>query len=495
MSFFCTACTKKIGEAYVRQCPHCKAYGKVQKGRALQKGAMLETAGPVQMGQIPIEEIHRNPSGIREFDRVLGGGIAYASVVLLVGEPGSGKSTLCLEVGCQLSDALEDACKVLYVSGEETGGQVRQRGTRIAPDTSKLYLCNEVKLETIIEYANELEPDILIIDSIQTMMIAGIDSPAGSITQIEECTRQIVKYCKAHGVSCFIVGHVTKDGTVAGPKRLEHLVDAVLAFEGERGLDLRFLRAVKNRYGNTSEVGIFKMTKEGLESVDDPSEYLLRGRSSTYAGSSVACAMLAAGAGSGTRPALAEVQALVTMTDFDEDGNGRQKRKTPSRVCSGYPEKRLKMLLAILEAHCGVELKDSDIYVNVAGQIEVEANGLDLPVALALLSSKKGKPLPKGAVSWGEMGLTGEVRPEAELEKRQNICTGMKFQMQFYSKPGEVIYIQDIYANLFQAEKVTPEKAAKVICHAGVDHAWGSNKACIECCPIDLGLNHERLGM
>jgi len=495
MSWFCKACTKKAGETFVPVCPHCGAIRQMQQGRTLAKGAMLETSGPVTMGQIAIEEVHRNPSGTREFDRVLGGGIAYASVVLIVGEPGSGKSTLCLQIGCELADALEDACKVLYVSGEETPGQVRQRGTRIAPETSKLYLCNEVKLESIIGYANELEPDILIIDSIQTMMIAQIDSPAGSVIQIEECTRQIVKYCKAHGVSCFIVGHVTKDGTVAGPKRLEHLVDTVLAFEGERGLDLRFLRAIKNRYGNTSEVGIFKMSKDGLASVDDPSEYLLRGRSGV-AGSSVACAMLAAGAGSGTRPALAEVQALVVGIEDDYDDSGKRSKKvsTPVRVCSGYPEKRLKMLIAIIETHCGVSLKDHDIYVNVAGQVEIEPNGIDLPVALALLSSRLGKPLPKGAVSWGEMGLTGEVRPEAELEKRQNVCIGMKFNKQYYSQPRAVIYIQDVFADLFQKEKVTAETPVP-ICHAGKDHAWGSNPACIECCPVDLGPGHERLGM
>ena len=346
-------------------------------------------------------------------------------------------STLCLQVGCELADALEDPCKVLYVSGEETPSQVRQRGSRIAPEMSSLILCNETEVKKIQKHVMDLDPDILIIDSIQTMRAPGMEEArAGTVSQVQESTAYLTGLCKARGITAILVGHVNKDGDIAGPKTLEHLVDVVLNFGAERSSDIRVLSALKNRFGATSEVGVFRMTKDGLASVDDPTEHILRGKKAG-AGSVLSAVMMTAGAGAGSRAMIVEIQCLITPT----------KSSSPKRVIEGYDRTRLEMVLAIMGKY--TEFKDigqNDIYINLGGGFEnVEQHALDLPVVLAMISDHIQKPLVVGCIAWGELGLSGEVRPEERTDKRISMCDAMKIKKErrIYSDTTKSISLRD----------------------------------------------------
>ena len=416
--YTCKKC-KKETKAWSGKCPSCGAYQSLQVGSAGRR-SMLDAGKPQTMKEVVNEDVHRIFTGTREFDRVLGNGMVQGSVILIGGNPGQGKSTLCLQVGCELADALEDPCKVLYVSGEETPSQVRQRGSRIAPEMSSLILCNETEVAKIRKHVMDLDPDILVIDSIQTMRAPGMEAArAGTVSQVQESTAYLTGLCKARGITAIIVGHVNKDGDIAGPKTLEHLVDVVLNFGAERSSDIRVLSALKNRFGATSEVGVFRMTKDGLASVDDPTEHILRGKKAGP-GSVLSAVMMTAGAGAGSRAMIVEIQCLISPT----------KSSSPKRVIEGYDRTRLEMALAIMGKY--TEFKDiglNDIYINLGGGFEhVEQHALDLPVVLAMISDHIQKPLVVGCIAWGELGLSGEVRPEERTDKRISMCDAMKIK-------------------------------------------------------------------
>lgn len=351
----------------------------------------------------PIRDIqtvgeHRYQTGLSEFDRVLGGGLVKGSVVLLSGDPGIGKSTILLQV-CQ---TLGKSLTILYASGEESAHQIKLRADRLGVDSENLYVMSENDAEVITEQVRTQKPDIVIIDSIQTMTLSELSSSAGSITQVRECTNLFLRTAKALDIPMIVVGHVNKDGNIAGPKVLEHIVDTVLYFEGERNLSYRILRAVKNRFGSTNEIGVFEMMDKGLRQVVNPSEMMLEGRPVDCSGTCVACTM------EGMRPIMAEVQALVTMTGF---GN-------PRRMSSGFDYNRLNVILAVLEKRGGYYFSNMDVYLNIIGGIKLYEPAADLSVALALVSSLKDQVVPKDILAFGEIGLAGEIRSVGFCEQR-----------------------------------------------------------------------------
>ncbi len=340
----------------------------------------------------------RYKTGISELDRVLGGGLVKGSIVLLGGEPGIGKSTLLLQI-CQYLGKSKD---ILYVSGEESVRQIKLRAQRLGVDSDNLYLLAESDAQSICETIVQNKPDIVIIDSIQTMSIHEINSTPGSITQVRECTGLFMRTAKNEEIPFFIVGHVNKDGAIAGPKVMEHIVDAVLYFEGERNLSYRMLRAAKNRFGSANEIGVFEMTNEGLCEVPNPSQMLLSGRPSGVSGCCVACAM------EGSRPILAEIQALVAKSSM----------QAPRRVATGFDYNRIWLILAVMEKRTGYYFGSLDVYVNIVGGLRINEPAADLPVAMALYSSLKDKPIDDGVIAFGEVGLGGEIRSVSHLEQR-----------------------------------------------------------------------------
>ncbi len=344
----------------------------------------------VALSDVAFDTEIRYTTEIPELDRVLGGGIVKGSVVLIGGEPGAGKSTLLL----QMCGKMAKTAKILYVSGEESVHQIKLRADRLAVNTSNIVIANETDVETIVSIVDEMKPDLFIIDSIQTMTSEDISSSAGSVTQVRECTSTLMKSAKTSGIPLFIVGHVNKDGAIAGPKVMEHIVDTVLYFEGDKYLTYRILRAAKNRYGSTNEIGIFDMTGEGLFGVDNPSMLMLDGRDENIAGSCVTCVM------EGSRPILAEIQTLATKTGFG----------TPRRTSSGFDYNRTNLLLAVLEKRAGYFLSSLDVYLNVIGGLELDEPSCDLAVAISLISAVTDKPVPTGTVAFGEIGLGGEIR-------------------------------------------------------------------------------------
>lgn len=453
--FFCKLCKAKSEKAFSR-CAACGKYQTCEKGGPQR--TMLQAGEAVRINEIDLEGVHRIQTGTREFDRVLGGdpcGLVQGSLILIGGEPGKGKSTICLQVGCELAEAEVDPCTVLYVSGEETPKQVRERAERIMMDIkpTKMFFMAETNLSKIAEKVLSIDPDILIIDSIQTMRVP--EASTGSHSQLVESTKFLTGMTKARGLTTMIISHVNKDGDLAGPKAVEHYVDVVLSFDAERSSDIRTLRALKNRFGDTTEVGIFRMTSEGLKSVDNPSEHLIRGKRGAP-GSCLACVMLNPGEGVGTRAMLFEVQALVSPPAG----------KSGVRVSQGYESKRLDMVLAILAAHTSYGAAGAaDIYVNVTpAGFSIDQASLDLPVALAICSSLTRTPIPPGIVAWGEMGLTGEVRPDdyGALRSKLAVATAMKFKSPLYSTREAIQHIADALAVLPKPENITEEKLAEM---------------------------------
>lgn len=364
---------------------------------------------PYRLSEISMEEKERFPSGIGELDRVLGGGIVPGSLVLVGGDPGIGKSTLLLQMCRYLS--LEGR-KVLYVSGEESLRQIKMRALRIGAFGDSLQLLCETNLGDIEESILQLSPEIVIVDSIQTMYLEEVSSAPGSVSQVREATGLFLRLAKGQGISIFIVGHVTKEGTVAGPRVLEHMVDTVLYFEGDRHASYRILRGVKNRFGSTNEIGVFEMRQEGLGEVKNPSEFMLDGRPTGASGSVVSCSM------GGTRPILVEIQALVCRSNFG----------FPKRQAAGTDFNRVNLLMAVLEKRLGLQISDYDAYVNIAGGIRIAEPAIDLGIVMAVISSFKNRPIEEGLLAFGEVGLSGEVRSVNQAQVRVAEAKKLGFQ-------------------------------------------------------------------
>lgn len=401
--FFCKECgmesTKWLG-----QCPGCKAWDsfveepvvKNMTGRSIPKKDVRE---PYRLSEVRFSQETRIASGLQELDRVLGGGIVTGSLVLVGGDPGIGKSTLLLQM-CQQLVAQDK--RVLYVSGEESVKQIKMRADRLGTFQAELLLMSETDLDLVAETITRIMPDVVIIDSIQTMYREELGSAPGSVGQVRETTSTLLRLAKGLPVSVFIVGHVTKEGVVAGPRVLEHMVDTVLYFEGEGGASYRFLRGVKNRFGSTNEVGVFEMRGNGLMEVANPSEFMLQGKPENEPGSIVACSM------EGTRPILVEVQGLVCQTNFN----------MPRRTAAGTDYNRVNLLMAVIEKRLGIRMSDMDAYINVAGGMRINEPALDLGIVAALLSSYRNQALDSRTICFGEVGLVGEVRAVNMAEQR-----------------------------------------------------------------------------
>ena len=393
--FFCGECGYESAK-WLGQCPVCKAWNAFSEAPALKKGGSSLKPGvaaslPIKIKDVSLESDERVTTGISELDRVLGGGIVKGSLVLVGGDPGIGKSTLLLQMCAKLADK---NISVLYVSGEESERQIAIRSERLGRQSSDMLLYCETDIEKIEAAIENGKPEVVIVDSIQTMYSSKADSAAGSISQVREVTSTLLRISKGLGVSIFIVGHVTKEGTVAGPRTLEHMVDTVLYFEGEDVASYRILRAVKNRFGSTNEVGVFDMGQTGLREVANPSEYMLKGMPENAPGSVVACTM------EGSRPILVEVQALVCQTNFN----------FPKRTTAGADHNRVNILIAVLEKRLGLNLGNCDAYVNVAGGLKINEPALDLAIVAALISSYRNRESKGKIIAFGEVGLTGEVR-------------------------------------------------------------------------------------
>ncbi len=406
--FFCRECGFESSK-WMGQCPACRQWNTMVEEPAAGKvktssssGSSIRRKGqvkPALLSEISIDEQDRMSTGFCELDRVLGSGIVIGSLVLVGGDPGIGKSTILLQVCRNLA---KEGKKVLYISGEESLKQIKLRANRIGEVTGDLRFLCENNLGDIREVMEAEKPEVVVIDSIQTMYMEEITSAPGSVSQVRECTNVLMQLAKGMGIAVFIVGHVTKEGVVAGPRVLEHMVDTVLYFEGERTASYRILRAVKNRFGSTNEIGVFEMQEEGLCEVENPSEFLLSGRPEDASGAVVACLM------EGTRSILLEVQALVTETNF---GLAR-------RTAAGTDFNRVNLLMAVLEKRCRYDLGRFDAYVNIAGGMKLSEPAMDLAIILALISSYKDRPVDPSTVIFGEVGLAGEVRAVSMADHR-----------------------------------------------------------------------------
>ena len=421
--FVCSACGCESPKWYGR-CPSCGEWNTMEEElRAPAKPAPAGVPGGTpgsgrarRIADIDPQGEERYKTGMAELDRVLGGGIVRGGLMLIGGDPGIGKSTLLL----QICEHLGRKLKILYVSGEESERQIKLRAARLGVQSDNLYVLCETDVASVIANLYAEKPDILIIDSIQTMNLAEVASSPGSVTQVRECTAAIMRATKAIDTPTFIVGHVNKDGAIAGPKVMEHIVDCVLYFEGDRHTSYRMLRCVKNRYGSTNEIGVFEMRDRGLYEVENPSMMLLSGRPVNVSGTCVACAM------EGSRPLLAEVQGLVSPTGF---GN-------PRRMTTGFDYNRLSLLLAVLEKREGYFFANLDAYVNVVGGLRLDEPASDLPVALALVSSLKDTPVPEGVVAFGEIGLAVEIRSVSQAEARISEAARLGFTRIILPKPN-----------------------------------------------------------
>ncbi len=402
--YVCTACGYTTAK-WCGQCPDCGEWNTLneevrtstQKPNATQFNAGLFSQA-MKLHEINDENTCRFDTGIGELNRVLGGGLVKGSLVLISGDPGIGKSTILL----QACENLGQNKKILYIAGEESAHQIKSRATRLGVKTENLYILCETDAQFICEYLRNEKADVVIIDSIQTLSIAEIQSLPGSITQVRECTNLIMRSAKTLDIPIFIVGHVNKDGNIAGPKVLEHIVDCVLYFEGEKHMSCRILRAVKNRFGSTNEIGVFEMCENGLIEVTNPSKMLISGKAKNASGSCITCTM------EGSRPILAEVQGLVTPSGF---GN-------PRRMSTGFDYNRMAMILAVLEKRAGYFFGSTDCYVNVAGGLKLDEPAADLSVAVSLVSSMKDSVIPDDLMIFGEIGLSGEIRSVNNCEQR-----------------------------------------------------------------------------
>lgn len=396
INYVCTQCGA-IQPKWMGKCPDCGSWNTLVENVEAPVSCFASSAVPQtakstvqKLEQIDSSEEQRYLTQMEELNRVLGGGIVPGSVVLLSGDPGIGKSTLLLQI-CQ---TISSDAQILYVSGEESLRQIKLRAARLGVTTPNLSLSSTTNIEAVIDSIQSLKPDIVMVDSIQTMNLSALNSSSGSVTQVRECTQLLINIAKTMEIPVFIVGHVNKDGAIAGPKVMEHMVDAVLYFEGERNLSYRILRAIKNRYGSTNEIGVFEMGENGLDEVTNPSKAMLEGRPENVSGTCVACVI------EGSRPILAEVQALVSKSGY----------AVPKRMATGFDYNRLSLILAVLEKRCGYFFGTLDAYINVVGGMKLDEPAADLPIALSLVSNLTDKVIPDDLVAFGEIGLAGEMR-------------------------------------------------------------------------------------
>lgn len=438
VSYFCQSCGYESPK-WLGKCPSCQQWNTFAE-EVIEKAnnaipnwktasTTLQRANkPVQISEISFDEEHRTLTPDKEFNRVLGGGIVAGSLVLIGGEPGIGKSTLMLQLALNMP-----GMKVLYVSGEESDKQIKMRAERLAPQPpeggatispplggrgAECYILTETSTQNIFKQIEILEPDMVVIDSIQTLYSSHIESTPGSVSQVRECTAELLRFAKESGTPVFLIGHITKDGMIAGPKILEHMVDTVLQFEGDRHHVYRILRAVKNRFGSASELGIYEMLGEGLREVSNPSEILLSQRDEPLSGVTISATL------EGMRPMLIETQALVSTSAYS----------TPQRTATGFDTKRMNMLLAVLEKRCGFKLGGKDVFLNITGGISVEDPAIDLGLAAAIISSHEDIPIPFKTCFAGEIGLSGEVRAVNRIEQRIAEAHKLGFEQIFISK-------------------------------------------------------------
>ncbi len=420
--FFCRECGYQ-SSSWLGRCPECGKFGtfdeevvKAETGKRNVGNKILQSA-PKRLQEVTYSQTSRLGTHCGEFDRVLGGGIVPGSLLLLGGEPGIGKSTLLLQTALSIVDR-----RLLYVSGEESEEQIKMRADRLIGErrveSGELYVVSETVTQRIFEHIDAVQPELLIVDSIQTITTEDIDSPAGSVSQIRQCTTELQHYAKTTGVPVLLIGHITKDGTLAGPKVMEHIVDVVLQFEGDRNYGYRLLRALKNRFGSTAEIGIFEMQEGGLREVQNPSEFLLGQRDETLSGAAVSATL------EGVRPMFVEVQSLVSSAVYG----------TPQRNANGFDLRRMNMLLAVLEKRCGFKLGVKDVFLNLAGGLRVSDPAMDLAVACAILSSNVDIAISPRDCFAAELGLNGEVRPVSRVEQRIAEADRLGFERIFISK-------------------------------------------------------------
>lgn len=423
-AFFCQSCGTQFAK-WQGQCTACKEWNTIVE-EVIQKeektawktetSLVKKAAKPLKINEIDSAEEIRLDTTDGELNRVLGGGLVPGSLTLLGGEPGIGKSTLLLQISLQLP------YKTLYVSGEESQKQIKMRAERITPNGDNCYILTETKTQNIFRQIEEMEPEIVIIDSIQTLHTDYIESSPGSISQIRECTAELIKYAKETNVPVILIGHITKDGNIAGPKILEHMVDTVLQFEGDRNHVYRILRSLKNRFGSTAELGIYEMQGSGLREVTNPSEILISHKDEELSGTAIASTL------EGMRPLMIEIQALVSTAVYG----------TPQRSTTGYNAKRLNMILAVLEKRAGFHLGSKDVFLNVTGGISVDDPAIDLAVVAAILSSNEDIPVGKNYCFAGEVGLSGEIRPVNRVEQRIQEAEKLGFSTIFVSKYNKI---------------------------------------------------------
>ncbi len=414
--FYCQNCGTESAK-WVGKCPSCNEWNtyveEVVKNPSQQQGNFRPVvAEPILIQKVSPLKVNRLPTGLSELDRVLGGGIVPGSLILLGGEPGIGKSTLLLQMAIHLQK------KILYVSGEESAEQIKLRAERIGIKTETCYLLAETSLDAVFANAEKLRPDLLVIDSIQTLYSDRLDATPGSVSQVKECTAQLMKYAKQTHIPIFLVGHINKDGAIAGPKVLEHMVDTVLQFEGDRNMIYRILRTIKNRFGPTSELGIFEMQGSGLREVTNPSEILILPREDSMSGIGIGATL------EGNRPLLIEAQALVSPATYG----------TPQRSATGYDAKRLNMLLAVLEKRMGLRLSQQDVFLNIAGGLKIQDPSIDMAICAALYSSYEDVPISEKVCFAGEIGLGGEVRSVNQIDRRILEAEKLGFEKIFISK-------------------------------------------------------------
>lgn len=423
-AFFCQNCGTQYAK-WAGQCSACKAWNTIAE-EVIQKkekvawqspsSASKKIAKPLRVNEISTEKEVRLNTYDKEFNRVLGSGLVPGSLTLLGGEPGIGKSTLLLQI------ALKLPYKTLYVSGEESQKQIKMRADRIHPNSETCFILTETKTQNIFQQIEAIVPDIVVIDSIQTLHSDYIESAAGSISQIRECTTELIKFAKETNTPVILIGHITKDGTIAGPKILEHMVDTVLQFEGDRNYVYRILRALKNRFGSTSELGIYEMLGNGLREVNNPSEILISKNNAHLSGTAIASTV------EGMRPLMIEIQALVSSAVYG----------TPQRSATGYNVKRLNMLLAVLEKRAGFKLGAKDVFLNITGGISVDDPAIDLAVIAAILSSNEDIPVEKGSCFAAEVGLAGEIRPVQRIDQRILEAEKLGFTDIYVSKNNKI---------------------------------------------------------
>ena len=444
-SFFCQNCGNQSSK-WIGKCSSCNEWNTfveevIQKSSPIEKlisGSLIKSAKPQLIKDVQPLVSQRIKFSDKEFNRVLGGGLVQGSVVLIGGEPGIGKSTLTLNI------ALSSNIKCLYVSGEESDEQIKLRAERIGGKMDNCYLLQETNLQQIIHQANQVEPQFIVIDSIQTIQSETVDSSPGSVSQIKESTSQIVKYAKLNNIPVLLIGHINKEGSIAGPKILEHMVDTVLQFEGDQHHIYRIIRSIKNRFGSTNEIGIYEMTSKGLIEVDNPSKVLINNHQELLSGVAIAASL------EGLRPILIEIQALTSSAAYG----------TPQRSSTGFDLRRLNMLLAVLEKRCGFKIASKDVFLNITGGIKVDDPAIDLAVVCAILSSNFDLHIESTICFCGEVGLSGEIRPVSRAEQRIIEAQKMGFKTIFLSK-----YIKKLDVKSSEIKIIKVGKIQEVLLH------------------------------